>query len=89
MIGIGGVSMSGIAEILKNWGFHVSGSDLNSSDVIDKVILQKIRNKFSDISLEQTKSILKEIKKNCQYQEYGARKIDKLLEQIDLNTVYK
>lgn len=60
-----------------------------SSDVIDKVILQKIRNKFSDISLEQTKSILKEIKKNCQYQEYGARKIDKLLEQIDLNTVYK
>ena len=35
MIGIGGVSMSGIAEILKNWGFHVSGSDLNSSDVID------------------------------------------------------
>lgn len=60
-----------------------------SSDVIDKVILQKIRNKFSDISLEQTKSILKEIKKNCQYQEYGARKIDKLLEQKDLNTVYK
>lgn len=38
MIGIGGISMSGIAEILKNWGFHVSGSDLNSSDVIDKLI---------------------------------------------------
>lgn len=38
MIGIGGVSMSGIAEILKNWGFHVSGSDLNSSDVVDKLI---------------------------------------------------
>ena len=27
MIGIGGVSMSGIAEILFNWGFHVQGSN--------------------------------------------------------------
>ena len=27
MIGIGGVSMSGIAEILKSWGFEVSGSN--------------------------------------------------------------
>ncbi len=27
MIGIGGISMSGIAEILKYWGFNVSGSD--------------------------------------------------------------
>ena len=34
MIGIGGVSMSGIAEILKNWGFHVTGSDANNSETI-------------------------------------------------------
>ena len=27
MIGIGGISMSGIAEILKHWGFIVTGSD--------------------------------------------------------------
>lgn len=60
-----------------------------SSTTIDKVILQKIFNKFSDLGLEHTRSMLTEIKKNCQYQEYGARKIDKLLEQIDLNTVYK
>ena len=26
MVGIGGVSMSGIAEILVNWGFKVTGS---------------------------------------------------------------
>ena len=32
MIGIGGISMSGIAEILKFWGFHVTGSDANSSE---------------------------------------------------------
>ena len=38
MIGIGGVSMSGIAEILKNWGFSVSGSDISASEVTDKLI---------------------------------------------------
>jgi UDP-N-acetylmuramate--alanine ligase len=38
MIGIGGVSMSGIAEILLNWGFEVSGSNNCSNDVISKLI---------------------------------------------------
>src|SRR5574344_1513056 len=38
MIGIGGTSMSGIAELLKHWGFGVTGSDTNSSEVIDKLI---------------------------------------------------
>ena len=32
MIGIGGSSMSGIAEILKKWGFNVTGSDSTESD---------------------------------------------------------
>ena len=32
MIGIGGVSMSGIAAILKNWGFHITGSDKSESE---------------------------------------------------------
>lgn len=31
MIGIGGISMSGIAEILKKWGFNVTGSDSQKS----------------------------------------------------------
>ena len=31
MIGIGGISMSGIAEILRNWDYEVSGSDSNVS----------------------------------------------------------
>lgn len=34
MIGIGGISMSGIAEILKNWKFEVSGSDITDSEII-------------------------------------------------------
>ena len=31
MTGIGGISMSGIAEILKHWNYEVSGSDSNQS----------------------------------------------------------
>lgn len=38
MIGIGGISMSGIAEILKSWGFHVTGSDSTSSENTEKLI---------------------------------------------------
>ena len=34
MIGIGGVSMSGIAEILHNWGFQITGSDLSDSESV-------------------------------------------------------
>ena len=37
MIGIGGVSMSGIAAILKNWGFHVTGSDRTQSETTNKL----------------------------------------------------
>ena len=37
MIGIGGVSMSGIAAILTNWGFHVTGSDWAQSESTDKL----------------------------------------------------
>lgn len=34
MIGIGGISMSGIAEILVNLGFQVSGSDRTDSEIL-------------------------------------------------------
>ena len=34
MIGIGGISMSGIAEILVNWGFEVTGSNNVDSEVL-------------------------------------------------------
>ena len=37
MLGIGGVSMSGIAEILVNWGFQVSGS--NNGDLKLQVLI--------------------------------------------------
>ena len=35
MVGIGGISMSGIAEILKKWGYKVSGSDGSQSGQTD------------------------------------------------------
>lgn len=37
MIGIGGVSMSGIAAILKNWGFTITGSDWAESETTMKL----------------------------------------------------
>ncbi|HEX8772296.1 MAG TPA: UDP-N-acetylmuramate--L-alanine ligase [Pyrinomonadaceae bacterium] len=36
-VGIGGIGMSGIAEVLCNLGFHISGSDLKSSSVTDRL----------------------------------------------------
>lgn len=38
LIGIGGVSMSAVAETLKSWGHIVTGSDLNSSEITDRLI---------------------------------------------------
>lgn len=43
MIGIGGISMSGIADILVNMGYRVSGSDRVSSVVTDKLLENGIK----------------------------------------------
>ena len=43
MIGIGGVSMSGIAAILKNWGFNVTGSDSSDSETVQTLIKKGIK----------------------------------------------
>ncbi len=37
-IGVGGIGMSGLAEILLNLGYEVSGSDLKSSEIVDRLI---------------------------------------------------
>ena len=36
-VGIGGAGMSGIAEVLKNQGYDVSGSDIRESAVTDRL----------------------------------------------------
>ena len=42
-IGIGGIGMSGIAEVLCNLGFSVSGSDLKRSKVTDRLEAKGVR----------------------------------------------
>ncbi len=37
-IGIGGISMSGIAETIKSLGIHVTGSDCSKSEITDRLI---------------------------------------------------
>lgn len=37
MIGIGGISMSGLAHILASWDFSVSGSDARESTIVDEL----------------------------------------------------
>ena len=37
MVGIGGAGMSGIAEVLLNLGFAVTGSDLQTSEVTQRL----------------------------------------------------
>jgi UDP-N-acetylmuramate--alanine ligase len=36
-IGIGGISMSGLAAVLLNSGFNVSGSDFKNSPIVQKI----------------------------------------------------
>ena len=36
-VGIGGIGMSGIAEVLLNLGYKVSGSDLRQSDTTERL----------------------------------------------------
>jgi len=36
-VGIGGIGMSGIAEVLLNLGFTVSGSDLKATPVTERL----------------------------------------------------
>ncbi len=37
-VGIGGIGMSGIAEVLLNLGYQVSGSDLASTDITERLV---------------------------------------------------
>ena len=48
---------------------------------IEKIIINKIKQRYSKLSNEEVKQFMLEIKALSQYQEFGARKVDKLLEQ--------
>ena len=42
-IGIGGIGMSGLAQIMKNMGFNIQGSDLNRNKNTDRLIKSGIK----------------------------------------------
>ena len=42
-VGVGGIGMSGIAELLANLGYDVSGSDVKTSDVTDRLAKLGVR----------------------------------------------
>lgn len=81
MIGIGGISMSGIAEILVSWGYHVSGSDANESkqtaylmkNGLDVKIGHNKDNITDDVDLVVYSAAIK--KENPEYQEALNRNI--------------
>ena len=42
-IGIGGIGMSGLAQIMNNLGFKIQGSDLNKTKITERLIKSKIK----------------------------------------------
>lgn len=55
-IGIGGISMSGLAEILLKNGYRVSGSDMRDSSIVEK-----LRNKGAEIYLGHDSNNIKDV----------------------------
>lgn len=56
-IGIGGISMSGLAEILSQAGFHVSGSDRAASELTKKLESEGITVRYGQSSANITEDI--------------------------------
>ncbi|MDD5069797.1 MAG: UDP-N-acetylmuramate--L-alanine ligase [Candidatus Omnitrophica bacterium] len=73
LVGIGGIGMSGLAILLKEKGFAVSGSDVKTNHTIDGLILKDISvclghssENLKDVDLFCYSSAIKE--DNCEYQ---------------------
>ena len=52
-IGVGGIGMSGLAQIMKNMGFVIQGSDLSRNKNTDRLIKSGI--KFADCFISDSK----------------------------------
>jgi UDP-N-acetylmuramate--alanine ligase len=50
LVGIGGVGMGGIAEVLHNLGFTVTGSDMTKNELTDRLIKLGVKISFSHIA---------------------------------------
>ncbi|MBQ8165928.1 MAG: UDP-N-acetylmuramate--L-alanine ligase [Lachnospiraceae bacterium] len=56
-MGIGGISMSGLAEILLGEGFQVSGSDMKESDITDSLKAQSVKVNIGQVAENITDDI--------------------------------
>ena len=54
-VGIGGIGMSGIAEVLNNMGYEITGSDISNSKIIERLRKQGVK-----INIGHKKSNVKE-----------------------------
>ena len=70
-IGIGGIGMSGLAQIMKNMGFTIQGSDLNKNKNIErlvksgiKVFLRHDKKNLKKATMVVISSAIKKITKN-------------------------
>ena len=71
-IGVGGIGMSGLAQIMNNMGFNIQGSDLNRNKNTDRLIKKGIkvffghrRRNLNKITMVVISSAIK--KKYCNY----------------------
>ena len=55
-----------------------------SEKTIDRIICSKVKQLYPNISKDRLQKIIKEVKERCQYQQFGARKVDKVLEQLSI-----
>ena len=65
LIGIGGTSMSGIAQILKHWGYNISGSDANACLLYTSFNITLLLNGFNINTSYNTKKLLAVFLFNC------------------------
>ena len=78
-MGIGGISMSGLADILLSKGFRISGSDMKQSELTDRLISQGVPVHIGQTADNITDDIDDLVKKiislgNYAQKEPGARK---------------
>ena len=62
-IGIGGISMSGLAAVLLNSGFKVSGSDFKNSPIVEKLKAEGLLSEGDMVVLSGGASALKKEEK--------------------------
>ena len=75
-IGIGGIGMSGLAQIMKNVGFNIQGSDLNKNKNIERLIKSGVKvffkhdKKFKNATMVVISSAVKENNKELKNAKY-------------------